>query len=580
MAKQYAQTRLGRVSAFTAGFLLALCGTFSVPSLTSSAEPVSNESISLAVLEEQSLLQAASESSVDISIVEKRELLQQALVAANNINDSRFRQTAWADIADAYVAIGDYDQAKQLLDQVSTELVVDTDRILISSIRAYLDRTGQLATTYAAMGDMETAEGLLLPVIALISSKEAMEAAKGDAVTDEHIGLIRSEAIEELAKVYGDIGGEVGGVPIAETGLSSLMRLVNDTLGNDTIAWGYQKDISLGKIAAAYAHLSDLAIAQQGLDQVAGLMEDTEISQIVLANAYVEIGNDDAAHQLLASITPSLMNDAGRVDAYSLIRVAKAYGSMGDGQLAESQLGELLSMAEMIEEPYVAIQVFSAIALAYQTLGNVDQARQVVDLASPFASVAVEQGDFSLRALPVLFSTYEQLGLLEQQQDIAVQLYTKFVDAESAEQKFSLSYVMYQLYPQVADDFAPTYFEALIEEARARPVPTESLSRAVNAAMSRGEADRAIQLIDEISQDTARSLREDIDPGFPEWEIYKIRSVYLPANNVALARRELQALTVLASNGLEDLSSDAVQSFIANSYLSLATEDAVLFSFR
>ena len=132
--------------------------------------------------------------------------MQQSLAAANNINNPRFQQNAWADIAEVYVSIGDYEQAELLLNQVSVELVVDTESFLISSIRAYLDRNSQLATTYAAMGDMETAEELLSPAIALISSREAMEAAKGDAITDEHIGLIRSEAIEELAKVYGNIG--------------------------------------------------------------------------------------------------------------------------------------------------------------------------------------------------------------------------------------------------------------------------------------------------------------------------------------------------------------------------------------
>ncbi|MEM9946194.1 MAG: hypothetical protein AAF810_09040 [Cyanobacteria bacterium P01_D01_bin.36] len=506
--------------------------------------------------------------------------MQQSLAAANNINNPRFQQNAWADIAEVYVSIGDYEQAELLLNQVSVELVVDTESFLISSIRAYLDRNSQLATTYAAMGDMETAEELLSPAIALISSREAMEAAKGDAITDEHIGLIRSEAIEELAKVYGNIGSEIGSASLGASGLRSLMRLANDTLSNDTIAQGYQKDLSLEKIATAYAQLSDLAMAKQGLDQVAELMGNTETSQIALANAYTEIGNDEVAHQLLARITPSLMSDTGRVDAYSLIRVAQAYGNMEDGQLAESQLADLFALAEVIEEPYVAIQALSAITLSYQTIGNADQARQVIDLASPLVSLALEEGDFSLRALPTLFYAYEQLGLVDPQQEIIAQLYTKFIEAESAEQQFSLSYVMYQLYPQVADELAPTYLEALIEEARARPVPTESLSRAVNAAMARGEADRATQLIDEISQDAASSSGEDIDPDFPRWDIYKISSVYLPANNVALARQELQALTVLASDELDDLSRDAVQSFIANSYLSLATGDAVLFSFR
>ena len=229
MTKQHTQVRFGRVSTFAAGFLLTLYSTFSASSFASSAEHNSLESTSFTAVEESLLSQAANEFSTNTSIAdiaEKRELLQQSLAAANNINNPRFQQNAWADIAEVYVSIGDYEQAERRLDQVCVERVGGAESCVSSSIRAYLDRNSQLATTYAAMGDMETAEELLSPAIALISSREAMEAAKGDAITDEHIGLIRSEAIEELAKVYGNIGSEIGSASLGASGLRSLMRLV------------------------------------------------------------------------------------------------------------------------------------------------------------------------------------------------------------------------------------------------------------------------------------------------------------------------------------------------------------------
>ncbi|MEL7223318.1 MAG: hypothetical protein AAGL17_00310, partial [Cyanobacteria bacterium J06576_12] len=377
---------------------------------------------------------------------------------------------------------------------------------------------------------------------------------------------IRSGSIKYLAEYYGVIDDPA----VSEAGLVALTEIANNYLERER-----NRRSSFEAIALAYAQLSDRAIARQGVDQMAGLMADTELPQLKLAQAYVQVGHDEVAHQLLASVIESLDDPASDENRYFVVSVIEAYGQMGDKQLAEAQLAELLSIAEAIEQPYEAIAMVSDIAIAYQTVGSLDKAQQTISLAESIASAAIEQNNISAQPLAKLARLYQQLQLPEKQQALISQVYTAFMQAKSPAESSLPALALYSLLPQINDADASVYLSGLIEHARAIETPMdrmEALRSAAVAAISRGDTETGLLLIEESSQYITAELVDDVEKATFEWALPVKLLAYSQMNDVDFVQQQLQDLAVLSGN-IAEYPNYFIQGYVARVYLAMVSED-------
>ncbi|WP_158535042.1 hypothetical protein [Acaryochloris thomasi] len=548
MAKRQIQQQL-RASALSLGCLLATASASSFANTASTSN--------LTGFQAERLAQTADERPPEISIETKREILRQASAIASNMNPSQAQRTAWIEIAIAYGDIGEVESARQLLQKVPRGLEPADHSFFIHH---YVDRISELAPAYAAIGDVETATALIADAIAIISDSQAIRTTLGRSVHDSFIDALRGEATGELAKAYGSMKQ----ASVAQAGLSTLTDLAKDNIRNE-----YQRSSALSKIVSAYGQLNEPAIASEGIDQISELAKKTDATwlQSNIAKAYFQIGNQGAAYPWLKAVT---LSDS----SVYLEDAVKLYGQMNNKQLAEQQLLALLPKAEKIERPSDKVRGLSEVAIAFHTLGNRDKAQQVVNLISLTASTELNPAEFIL-TLPHLANLYQQLELPLKQQETIDRLYTEFVETEHPTQKVFLFMLLCRLYPQVDNEAAPKYQNALLDYARRALTSAdqaEFLGLVAAAVSQRGETEVALQITDEISQIIMTYPAEGNGGLGSGWGFPMMAKVYTDIEDTQLAQQKLQQLTALAQETFGKPNGD-IQDFIISAYLKLISED-------
>ncbi|MEM9949797.1 MAG: hypothetical protein AAF810_27505, partial [Cyanobacteria bacterium P01_D01_bin.36] len=105
MAKQHICPQLKKVSAFTLGCLLTLCGTFPSPGLAVKHVVAEGFPLGASQVLAQAMSEPVTESASDISVEEKRLILRELSVIAMDIDGSEGQIFALVEAAKVFAEI-------------------------------------------------------------------------------------------------------------------------------------------------------------------------------------------------------------------------------------------------------------------------------------------------------------------------------------------------------------------------------------------------------------------------------------------------------------------------------------------
>jgi FimV-like protein len=321
------------------------------------------------------------------------------------------------NLASAYEDLGDYDKARDLLEQ-ALESALENFGDKHPSVAAI---QSNLANVYRELGDYEKARYLL---------EQALASAK-ENFGDKHPDVAVTQS--NLANAYKELGEYEKARDLLEQALESDLENFDDK--HPSVA------IRQSNLANVYSDLGEYERARDLLEKA--LASDLEnfgdkhpnvaVRQSNLANVYRNLGDYDKARDLLEQALESALENFDDKHPKVAIRqsnLATVYSDLGEYEKARDLLEQAL--ASDLENfgdkhPTVAVRQ-SNLALVYQALGDYDKARDLLEqaLASDLENfddkhptVAVDQSNLAL--------VYEELGDYDKARDLWMKAYDIFV---------------------------------------------------------------------------------------------------------------------------------------------------------